>query len=287
MIERDLELTTGLRARIYEWDAPADHTVIFLHGFLDFAYGFAEVIENGFAGRFHVVAPDLRGHGDSARVGPGGYYHFADYLPDLHDLLRQTGRTRVSLVGHSMGGSVASFYAGSYPEQVHKLVLLEGLGPPVEMPGPGPERVVEWIAAWDRVGKMAQRGYASVEEAAQRLQAHDALLPSALAQTLAERGTKVGSDGLRRFKHDPLHLTRGPYGGFQLDVSGRFWRRITCPTLIVEARQSPLALPPDELDRRLAFLPHAQRAVLENAGHMMQRHAPQALARLLIDFLVD
>src|SRR5262249_10524326 len=77
---------TGLHYNVVEWDAPGDHTVLLVHGFLDFAYGFAPLVEAGLEGRFHLVAPDLRGHGDSDRVGAGGYYHFADYIADLHDL---------------------------------------------------------------------------------------------------------------------------------------------------------------------------------------------------------
>jgi pimeloyl-ACP methyl ester carboxylesterase len=285
MTERDLDLFTGLRYRVYEWDAPTDHTVVLLHGFLDFATGFAPLVEAGLEGRFHIVAPDLRGHGDSGRVGAGGYYHFADYLPDLHDVVRQLGRTRLSLVGHSMGGSIASFYAGSYPERVHKLALLEGLGPPEERQGTSPERVVSWIDAWERARRRGWNSYASIEEAAARLAQNDPLLDPALALRLAERGTSAGPDGRRRFKHDPLHLTRGPYGGFQLEVSARFWRRITCPTLVVDASRSDFHLAPDELERRLAFLPHARRETLDGAGHMMQRHRPAELARLLIEFL--
>jgi len=210
MTEKDLDLFTGIRYRVYEWDAEADHTIVLIHGFLDFAYGFAALVEAGLEGRYHIVAPDLRGHGDSGRVGAGGYYHFADYLPDLHDVIRQVGRGRVSLVGHSMGGSVASYYAGSYPARIHKLALLEGLGPPEEKQPNGPERIAAWIDAWEKARRRGWNSYASVEEAATRLAQNDPLLEPALALRLAERGTAVGTDGRRRFKHDPLHLTRGP-----------------------------------------------------------------------------
>jgi len=94
-------LASGLGLNVLEWEAPGpdgDHTVLVLHGFLDFACSFVPFIEAGLAERFHVLAPDLRGHGDSDRVGPGGFYHFSDYLADLHDLLHKKARKRLSIV---------------------------------------------------------------------------------------------------------------------------------------------------------------------------------------------
>jgi len=282
---RRIPLKTGLAYHLLEWDAESDHTVLLLHGYLDFAWTFARMVEAGLAGSYHIVAPDLRGHGDSDRVGAGGYYHFADYLPDVHDLVRQTARRRLSIVGHSMGGSVASWLAGSFPSRVERLALLEGLGPP-ETPTPtGPGRVTSWINAWDRVVDKPARSFAGIEDAAARLMEHDALLDVDLARELAERGTTVGEDGRRRWKHDPLHATIGPYGGFRFDVAARFWERIHCPVLLVEGSASEFRHPPAELDRRAACFKDVRRATLEGAGHMMQRHQPAKLARLLTEFL--
>jgi pimeloyl-ACP methyl ester carboxylesterase len=285
MTERRVALKTGLSYHVLEWDAESDHTVVLLHGFLDFAWSFAPLVEAGLAGIYHVVVPDLRGHGESDRVGAGGYYHFADYLPDVHDLLRQTARKHVSIVGHSMGGTVAAYYTATFPARIEKLVLLEGIGPP-ETPMPtGPERVLSWISAWERVVDRPQRSFATVEEAAARLMEHDKLLSKELALELALRGSVAGDDGRLRFRHDPLHATLGPYGGFQLDIAARFWRRITCPTLLVEGGASEFHHSPEEMARRTACFNNLQRATIAGAGHMMQRHRPDKLAKMLLTFL--
>jgi pimeloyl-ACP methyl ester carboxylesterase len=285
LVEKSVALKTGLNYHVLEWDADSDHTVLLLHGFLDFAWSFAPLVEAGLRGVYHIVAPDLRGHGDSDRVGPGGYYHFADYLPDVHDLLRQTARRRLSIVGHSMGGTVASYYTATFPTRVEKLVLLEGMGPP-ETPMPtGPERMLSWINAWSRVVDRPQRSFASVEEAAARLMEHDKLLAREMAMDLAARGTAPGEDGRLRFKHDPLHATLGPYGGFVFEIAARFWRRVPCPVLLIDGSASEMRHPPEELARRAACFHDLQRATLDGAGHMMQRHRPGALARLLTTFL--
>ena len=281
---RKLPLATGLGYHLLEWGT-GDHTVVLIHGFLDNAWGWQPMVEAALTAGLHIVAPDMRGHGDSDWVGRGGYYHFVDYLADLHELIAAVGRARVSLVGHSMGGSIAAYYAGAFPERVHKLALLEGLGPP-ESKEAMPARVATWLSAWKKVRERAPRSYADVEEAAARLAQHDPLVSLEMARFLAEKGTTPALGGRIRFKHDPLHATPGPYG-FQLAVAEQFWRRVRCPTLIVAGAQSLMRHPPAEEQRRTVCFQHARRAVVEGAGHMMQRHQPNKLGELLRGFLLD
>jgi pimeloyl-ACP methyl ester carboxylesterase len=284
-VSRKLRIaSTGLEHHLLEWDGGGDHTVLLLHGFADNAWSWELMMQTGIGARLHVVAPDLRGYGDTDWIGPGGYYHFIDHLVDVHALVQACGRQRVSIVGHSMGGSVAGYYAGSYPERVHRLALLEGLGPP-ETTDAMPDRVRAWIDAWERTRARPPRSYASLAEAAARLREHDPLLTAELAERLAVTGTVV-EDGRYRFKHDPLHVTPGPWG-FSVAVARQFWSRIRCPTLLVEGGESlfrPLA---EEHARRAAHIAGARQVTLPSAGHMMQRHQPVALAKLLTDFLQE
>ena len=287
-LSRRILLSTGLTYHILEWGPELAETVILLHGFLDFAWTWEEVVKAGLLGRYRLIAPDLRGHGDSDRVGAGGYYHFFDYLADLHDLIaqvRQPGQP-VSLIGHSMGSTVAAYYAGAFPEEIRRLALLEGLGPferPVETT---PERVRTWVAAWERSVHQPLRPMADLHEAAQRLRQHDSRLEMDLALRLAERGTRPLPDGRRIFKHDPLHLTPGPYPPTYAIVEA-FLSRITCRVLLVGAKESEFRYSEQDFARRQACLKDAKLVVLNEAGHMMQRHVPAALAQTLCDFLGD
>jgi pimeloyl-ACP methyl ester carboxylesterase len=278
-------LSTGLRYHLLEWghDSTFDHTVVLLHGFLDLNWCWQPVVEAGLQGLFHVVAPSMRGHGDSDWVGPGGYYHFADYLADLEDLLRQVGRARVSLVGHSMGGSVAAYFAGTFPERIFKLVLLEGMGPPLGLQT-GPERTATWIREWSQARGRAPSSLESIADAAARIRRHDPMVSVEEAERLARHATRLNTAGQLIWKHDPIHLTTAPYG-FEVTVAERFWCAITCPTLLVDGAQSSFHLPLDDLDRRRLAFAHAESVTLEGAGHMMQRHRPRALAELLTRFL--
>src|SRR6185436_2125331 len=108
---------------------------------------------------------------------------------------------------------------------------LEGLGPP-ESHGTMPERVVTWVGAWKKVRERSPKSYATVDEAAERIAAHDPLVSREMARFLAEKGTTPALGGRIRFKHDPLHATPGPFG-FYFANAAQFWGRVRCPTLIV------------------------------------------------------
>ncbi len=279
---RHIALTNGLAYHVLEWDGGGDHTVVLVHGFLDLAWAWDAVATRLAAGGYHVIAPDLRGHGDSDRVGAGGYYHFFDYVADLDEVVARCGRTQVSVVGHSMGGSVGAYWAGTRPERVARLALLEGIGPP-ETTASVPQRTATWIDAWRRARSEPPKVLASVEEAAARIRKYDALLDPADALRLAEHGTRAVPDGVI-WKHDPLHLTAGPYL-YRVDVAESFWRRVTAPVLYLEGARSMLRLPDPEVDRRLAVFPSARRVTIADAGHALQRHQPERVAAALLEHL--
>jgi len=258
--------------------------VLLLHGFLENAWAWESTVEAGLAGRFHLISVDFRGHGDSDRVGIGGEYHLSDYLGDLHDLIPLVARKRLSIAGHSLGGAVAGLYAGACPERIFRLALLEGTGLP--KPGGGPERATRWLRERERVRSRPQRSYASLEDAAARLRETDPSLRRELALRLAEKGTTVGPDGRRRFKHDP-RLTAGRPEAFDPELARLFWAKVSCPVLIVEGERSEIRLSEEEGRRRWSSFPSWRHVVLKDAGHMMQRDQPQAVAAVLREFLSE
>jgi pimeloyl-ACP methyl ester carboxylesterase len=277
---RRLALSTGLTYNVLDWDGPGDTTFVLVHGFLDLAAGWREVADR-LSTRAHVIAPDLRGHGDTDWIGPGGYYHFFDYCADLDALIPRVVRKRLVLVGHSMGGSVASYWAGTRPDSVGALALLEGLGPPDQDDSHLPSRTAQWIDSWRAARAKPQKPMASLADAAARLRKHDPLLGEALALELATAGTRSIEGGLA-WKHDPLHLTMGPYP-FRREAAEQYWKRIKCPVLVIDGEKTMLNLPePERAIRRAAFANH-RHVVLPGAGHMMQRHQPAALAELLLE----
>lgn len=280
-------LATGLDLHVLAWgdEVAGDHTVVLLHGFLDLAWEWA-AIGAALGARVHVLAPDLRGHGDSAWVGAGGYYHFMDYVADVDDLITQRARGRVSIVGHSMGASIAGYWAGVRPARVHRVALLEGLGPPDQrgVTASLPARTAGWIDAWTQARRAPVRPMRDLDEAAARVQRNDPPISLDVARALAARGTRAVDGGLV-WKHDPLHRTMGPYP-FRVDVAEAFWARVTAPVLYLDGDRSNLRLPEPEVARRLAVFADARRATIADAGHALMRHQPAAVIRALTDFLL-
>ena len=276
MKSRTIQLASGLRYHVREWDRPGDTTYVLVHGFSDLAAtweGVAERLDG------HVVAPDLRGHGDSDWIGAGGYYHFMDYVADLDDVIRQRARARVVLVGHSMGGSVASYWAGTRTERLASLVLLEGLGPPDMDGADGPSRTAMWIDAW-RTGRDKQKVMPTLDDVVRRMKRHDELLDDATARRLAEVGTKAVDGGVV-WKLDPLHNTIGPYP-YRLETAKKYWARVACPVLCIDGARSKLNLGEHERAARRAVFANATHLVLD-AGHAVQRHRPAEVAAAIME----
>jgi pimeloyl-ACP methyl ester carboxylesterase len=272
-----------------EGASDAGDTLFLLHGFLDLGWGMAplaEALRRAGVGAA-IYAPDWRGHGSSDWIGPGGYYHFIDYVGDLAEIVGALGRGRVFLIGHSMGGGAASLYAGAFPETIAGLVNIEGMGPPAGRVEDAPERVRAWVDSVRKARSKRRRvgGYATVEEAAARLRQSNANLGERLSLELALRATKETDGGRRVWKFDPLHRTPSPLP-YLLEQAMTFWKRITAPVLLVEGEESPWGALPDLAVRRAAF-PRRRVRVVPGAGHMIHHDAPDALGAIIAAFLAE
>ena len=115
-----------LRLHYVDWGNDDAPPMLLVHGGRDHCRNW-DWVAQAFKADYHVIAPDLRGHGDSQWLIGGGYATI-DYVYDIAQLVRQTGIDDMVLVGHSMGGSVSLAYAGLCPEKVGKLITIEGMG---------------------------------------------------------------------------------------------------------------------------------------------------------------
>lgn len=279
----------GLRLRVHRFDdpgaTPSGLTLLLLHGYMD-AGGTWDLVAPPLTAAGHtLLAPDMRGFGESDPVGPGGYYHFVDYVADVDVLLRQLlpADARVGIVGHSMGGTVASLYAGARPERTERLALLEGLGPPAMNASVGVDRVRAWLRNLEQLDRSPRR-LDSMEDAVRRLGANHPRVPREILATRAKWLTKVDPYGQLVWAYDPLHRTTSPLP-FQLDLFESFLAKIKCPTLVVGGGR--LGFHPDDEAERIARIQGARVAELSDAGHMMHWTQPADLARLLLDFFSD
>lgn len=276
----------GLRLRVHRFQdeevRPSGLTLLLLHGYMD-AGGTWDLVAPHLTAAGHVLlAPDLRGFGESDGIGPGGYYHFVDYVADVDALVRglvpEGGR--LGLVGHSMGGTVASLFAGARPERVERLALLEGLGPPAMEVSVVVDRVRAWLRNLEQVQR-SPRPLESMDDALRRLAANH---PRVSREVLASRArwlTRLDAEGRLTWAYDPLHRTTSPTP-FQVEMFEAFLRAITCPTLVVGG--GPSGYHPDDEPQRIAKIAGVQVADLPDAGHMMHWTRPAELGELLARF---
>lgn len=254
--------------------------MLLLHGFLDLGRNWTFMVEALPPVDWHIAALDWRGHGQTDRVGPGGYYHFADYVRDVDVIARQIRRRRLLVVAHSMGAMVATLWLGARPAAAEGLVLVEALGPVPCRPEDYVARMGRWL---DQTAPFDPHTYdkpmSSVAHAAERLErVHRALKPND-ALRLAEWATRVDPQGRRRWRYDPLHRTRSPVP-IPTDAAVAFWGRIQCPTVWIGGADSPWWGP--QLRAWLDLRPDVPRRLLPDCGHMVQNDAPNALATELV-----
>lgn len=263
----------GLDLRVLELSEADGPPIVCLHGWLDQGAAWAPVAA-GQPGRW--LAMDQRGHGGSAHLGAGGYYHFPDYLADLDALVRAVGAP-VRLVGHSMGGTVAAMYAGARPDRVSALVAVEGLGALEVSERSMLARTRQHLDGL--ASPPPPLRVASVEAAAERLvKRHDGL-SAEHALLLAQHGTVADPRGYR-WSFDPLHMTRAPYP-FREEAFAEFLGEITAPTLLIWGESGWY---PTEIQRERAAHIRDVRHLTLPGGHMLPYSASRALGDAISGF---
>jgi pimeloyl-ACP methyl ester carboxylesterase len=235
---------------------------------------------------WHVIAPDLRGHGDS-QWSPDGSYTMAGYIYDLAQLIHQQRLAPVAIIAHSLGGNIALRYAGVYPDHVAKLVAIEGIGPPPraleERRGKTiAQRMDEWIREQRGLAGRTPRRYPSIEEAFRRMQDENPHLSAEQARHLTVQGVNQNEDGTYSWKFDNYVRAWSPY-----DMSGRdiqaLYSRIDCPTLLLYGKESWSGDP--AADGRAQAFRHATVVGIDGAGHWLHHDRLPEFLRIVREFL--
>ncbi|QRN99332.1 alpha/beta hydrolase [Archangium violaceum] len=268
----------GLALHARQRGAGGSPAVVFLHGYLDHSHSFDFVAEH-LPDSWHLVLLDFRGMGRSGHLPRLANYQFADYLVDVEAVLRATGLEAVHLVGHSLGGIVATAYAAARPSRVLSLGLIESLGP---LGGP-PENALARLRGFleDLERTPNRKPYPSVEVAAARLR-DGAALPEHVALHMARHGTEPVEGGVA-FTFDPTHRRRFAFGyddAQWLALSSA----VTCPVRLILGSEG-YGFNDERARARLAALRPAQPPIVIPGGHHVHLEQPEAVARALRELI--
>lgn len=254
----------GLRLHYVDWGNALAPALVLLHGGRDHCRSW-DWIARALQPSFHVIAADLRGHGDSDWA-TGSSYSMADHIYDLTRMLTVCGIQQMTLVGHSFGGMVSLLFAGAFPETVTRLINLDGAFLPRAASTPIEVQFAKWVKDIDKISASKPRPYASVEEAAARMAARNTRLTTEQARHLARHAVKRTTEGTFVWKFDPYQRISAPYRMLSEDTVA-LWTRIDCPTLFLCAENG--ASNPE----RAGILKHfrrGQQKVVKGASHWLQ-----------------
>ncbi len=278
-------MSQRMRLHYVEWGNPDAPPLLLLHGTRDHCRNW-DWIARELRHEWHIIAPDLRGHGDSAHSAEG-YYGMEAMVYDLAQLIHQQSLAPLAIVAHSLGGNIALRYTGLYPERVRKLVAIEGLGPPPALERawaakPTHQRLTDWIEEKRGLSARQPKRYATIEEALTRMMAENKHLSSERARHLTIHGISQNEDGTYSWKFDnylrvfaPIDLTR--------EEKQALWGRISCDTLLVYGKQSWASNPAE--DGRLGWFTNARVSLYDNAGHWVHHDRHDAFVSEIREFL--
>jgi pimeloyl-ACP methyl ester carboxylesterase len=262
-------ISQRLRLHYVDWGNPDAPPLLLIHGGRDHCRSWDWVAEE-LRKDWHVIAPDLRGHGDS-QWSPDGNYETASFVYDVAQLIHQLNLAPVTIVAHSMGGNICTRYTGLYPENVRKLVAIEGLGPSPAViaeqvaKGAG-QRFRTWIEDKRNAAGRLPKRYPTLETALDRMKTENTYLTDEQARHLTIHGIARNEDGTWTWKFDN-YLNIWAAFDMPRDDLHRLWGDITCPVLMLYGANSWASNP--EKDGRIKHFNTARVVEFENAGHWL------------------
>lgn len=265
-IDRFLTLD-GLRIHYLDWGGAGRQPLVLLHGLDRTAHTFDHLAPH-FVSRYHVIAMDLRGHGDSA-WDPEARYLVEDHAGDLAGLVQQLDLRDVILWGNSTGGRVAQVYAGMHPERVARVVAEDV----------GPERPRGIADSYARRVEQESNGWANEDDLLAQLTKSTPRMPEANIRTWIRSGTRLRDDGRLVWKRDP-NLAKG----FVATDLWRFVSRIEAPILYVLGGASTI-VPAEAQEQLRTTLPAVEIVTMAGLGHYPSDERPDEFVAIVDRFL--
>jgi pimeloyl-ACP methyl ester carboxylesterase len=264
-VERD-----DVRLHHLDWGNEGRHPIVLVHGSRLHAHVWND-FGRRFKDRFHILAIDQRGHGDSGWC-TRSRYDLEDFYLDLRAMVEARGLTRFTLIGHSLGGRVSMLYASRHHQELERLVLVDITpGRPAAAAGADISRVTE---------TPGPRDFDSEAEATAYLGKLLSRAPAHMIEESVRHGMRQIEAGRYTWKYDPALLRRR---GASIDLWS-LMKTVPIPTLLQYGSHSNVVSP--ELAERLKqTMPQCTVERIENAGHALFTDQPDAFAASIERFL--
>jgi len=258
----------GLRIHYLDWGAEGKPPLIMLHGIGRVAHTFDHIAPH-FTGKYHVMAIDMRGHGDSGWDSKGAYL-VEDYTKDIEAFAEQLHLRNIVIWGNSTGGRVAQVFAGLHPELV-TAVISEDVGPE------RPREIADGFTS--RVKREDEKGWASEEELFANLKAGNSRTPDEVLRAYAHYGSKPRADSRIVWKRDPAIGN-----GFVPTELWRFVREIKAPIIYILGGRSTI-VPAETQGELKQALPQVQIVTIPGAGHYPNEENTKEFLAIVDKFL--
>lgn len=248
----------GMKIHYLDWGSKGKRPLLLLHGGMQSAHTW-DLIAVAMKRDFHVVAMDLRGHGDSDWSADANYAHAA-HMGDILGLIEHLGWDTLSLIGLSMGGLAAMHLAAEHSEKLDALVIVD-VGPVLNTSGVG--RIANFVSG--------PRELDSIDDFVKRaLEYNPRRRPEQLRYSLTHNLRQL-ENGKWTWKYDPRFGMRPAQAGQQAPPTdfSELWdklRKIECPTLVVRGGESDV-LPEETALKMQATIPECRLVTVPNAGH--------------------
>jgi len=275
-----------LRLHYVDWGNPDGPPMLLIHGGRDHCRNWDWVAEH-FAKDYHIIAPDLRGHGDSQWEASGNYTQIS-YVYDIAQLIQQKNMHDVTVIGHSLGGAIALMYTALFPERVKKLVAIEGMGPSPSLAAKQAEisindRVRSWVDDMRKLSGRLPRRYDTLDDAFKRMRDENPHLSEEQARHLTLHGANQNEDGTYSWKFDN-YVRVFSMSGLPNEEVKKMYGEISCPTLLMRGEESWASDPVADGRTQCFNCPIAYQS-FANAGHWVHHDQLDGFVDRVSEFL--
>jgi len=271
--------TPFLNLAAKRWGDPAGPPVLGLHGWLDNAATFDHLAP--LLPHLNFISLDLPGHGRSDHRPPGMKYHYVDYIADVITAAQELQWEKFSLLGHSLGAGIASMAAGTIPDRIHRLALIEGIGPLTRDVAGAPDYLLKSIHQMSCFKGKALPVYKDIQAVIDARTKRGGLTAGAI-EVLVQRGLRTVKNGVT-WRSDPrLRMTTPLYMTDEQVLS--YLTRITALTVLILAESGYLE-GRTYFSSRCSHVKNLESCTLPGGHHLHLDH-PEAVAEILEQFFI-